>query len=69
MNAARLAADLGRELDRADTSELWRAGLLYRWSPVCERFVETFQRVTIRPGQSLLSLEWQHEGVLATFDF
>jgi hypothetical protein len=68
MTAARLATVLGRELDRADKSELWRAGQLYQWSPVLERFWESPTRVTVRPGDSLLSLEWQHEGVIAVID-
>lgn len=70
MHAQHLALTLGRKLDRRDTVDHWRAGMVYRWSPVAERWLEccTEPAASIRPGVSLTAIERDRGGLVAVLD-
>lgn len=68
MNRVRLAKLLGKKLDTTDCSLIWRTGTLYTWSRVFETWLDTTERYTIKPGESLYDLEKTLGGIVACID-
>ena len=64
----KLAAAIGKPIDRADQSHLWRAGRLYTYSPVFGAYVESQITPTIKPGESLAAVENDLAGVVVLLD-
>lgn len=68
MTRKQLASDIRSKLDGRDTVNCWRHGIVYRWSPVFNKFSECHESATIKPNESLLAIEAKLNGFVAIID-
>ena len=68
MKTAKHPSIPGTKWDRRETANVWRRGLVYRFSEVADMFVETSEWVTIKPGEKLLDAENAVDGYIGIVD-